>query len=95
MQVNGVPLVQLPEKKIHVIKVDMTRSQRTKYNAWMGAGRTVVRNFIAADTLMQNWAHVLQILTRCAALHCCRCVSCAVRFLYTQKLDPTHINCCT
>ena len=69
MQVNGVPLVQLPEKRVHVIKVDMTRAQRTKYNAWMGAGRTVVRNFIAADTLMQNWAHVLQILTRCTALY--------------------------
>ena len=64
MQVNGVPLVALPEKHVHVIKVHMTRAQRTKYNAWMGAGRAVVRNFIASDTLMQNWAHVLQILTR-------------------------------
>lgn len=64
IQVNGVPLVQLPEKRMHVVKVDMGHAQRTKYAAWMGAGRAVVRGFIASETLLRNWAHVLQILTR-------------------------------
>jgi hypothetical protein len=66
MQVNGLPLVRLPEKRVHVLKVDMTRPQRAKYTRWLGAGRNIVRGFIAADTVMQNWAHVLQILTRYA-----------------------------
>jgi hypothetical protein len=66
MQVDGVPLVVLPDKRVHVVKVDMPRSQRKKYAAWMAAGRSVVRRYIDADTLTRNWAHVLEILTRCA-----------------------------
>lgn len=57
--------MELPEKRIHVLKVDMLREQRSKYERWVAAARRFVEAHLEADTLLRHYSSVLEALLRC------------------------------
>lgn len=65
MQVGGRPVVELPEKRIHVVKVAMAREQRAQYERWAAAARLFVEAHLDADTLLRHYSSVLEALLRC------------------------------
>eukprot|EP00892_Ulva_mutabilis_P006202 jgi/Ulvmu1/3954/UM018_0177.1 len=64
MKVGGRSIVELPEKRIHVVKVNMLREQRSKYEQWAAAARTFVAAHLEADTLLRHYSSVLEALLR-------------------------------
>lgn len=59
-------MVELPEKRIHVVKVTMGGEQRGKYEQWAAAARAFVSAHLDADTLLRHYSSVLEALLRCA-----------------------------
>lgn len=68
-------MVELPEKRIHVVKVAMAREQRAQYERWAAAARLFVEAHLDADTLLRHYSSVLEALLRCRPrlMHACAC----------------------
>lgn len=78
MQVSGRPVVELPEKRVHIVKVAMQRKQRSKYEAWAAATRPFVLAHLEANTLLRHYSSILEGLLRCAPAHRCADACCRV-----------------
>uniref|UniRef100_A0A3Q3WKV6 Uncharacterized protein n=1 Tax=Mola mola TaxID=94237 RepID=A0A3Q3WKV6_MOLML len=69
-EVNGRPLVSLPEKTVCVEQVELSRSEREEYELARTEGRNTIRRYVAEGTILRNYADVLAILMRLRQ-HCC------------------------
>lgn len=61
---NGHRLVELPPRNVNIVPVVLSAAEQAKYKRWEEAGRRVVAGHLAADTLMQNYTAVLEIILR-------------------------------
>lgn len=57
-------LVGLPPKTIETCYVDLSAEERELYDQMEGEAKTVVRNYISADSVMNNYSTVLSIILR-------------------------------
>ncbi|KAM9354767.1 helicase-like transcription factor isoform 2-T2 [Pholidichthys leucotaenia] len=69
-QVNGCPLVLLPEKSVYVEQVELSRSERDNYELARAEGRSTIGSYVADGSFMTNYADVLVILMRLRQLCC-------------------------
>uniref|UniRef100_A0A671VFK7 Helicase like transcription factor n=1 Tax=Sparus aurata TaxID=8175 RepID=A0A671VFK7_SPAAU len=69
-EVNGRPLVFLPEKTVCVEQVELSRTEREEYELARNEGRNTIRRYVAEGTVLRNYADVLAILMRLRQ-HCC------------------------
>ncbi|KAM4625187.1 helicase-like transcription factor isoform 2-T2 [Polymixia lowei] len=69
-EVNGRPLVSLPEKTVCVEQVELTQQERHEYELARTAGKTAISRYVAEGTVLRNYADVLAILMRLRQ-HCC------------------------
>ncbi|XP_020494331.2 helicase-like transcription factor [Labrus bergylta] len=69
-EVNGRPLVFLPEKTVSVEQVEMSQSEREEYELARNEGRSTISRYVAEGTVLRNYADVLAILMRLRQ-HCC------------------------
>ncbi|XP_036927016.1 helicase-like transcription factor [Acanthopagrus latus] len=69
-EVNGRPLVLLPEKTVCVEQVELSRTEREEYELARNEGRNTIRRYVAEGTVLRNYADVLAILMRLRQ-HCC------------------------
>ncbi|KAG7238033.1 hypothetical protein INR49_031387 [Caranx melampygus] len=69
-EVNGRPLVSLPEKKVYVEQVELSQQEREEYELARNEGRNTIRRYVAEGTVLRNYADVLSILMRLRQ-HCC------------------------
>ncbi|XP_051942734.1 helicase-like transcription factor isoform X2 [Hippocampus zosterae] len=69
-EVNGRPLVTLPEKSVCVEQVELSASEREEYELAHNEGRHTIGRYLAEGTVLRNYADVLAILMRLRQ-HCC------------------------
>uniref|UniRef100_UPI0037E857EC helicase-like transcription factor n=1 Tax=Semicossyphus pulcher TaxID=241346 RepID=UPI0037E857EC len=69
-EVNGRPLVSLPEKTVCVEQVELSQSEREEYELARNEGRSTISRYVAEGTVLRNYADVLAILMRLRQ-HCC------------------------
>ncbi|EFN54350.1 hypothetical protein CHLNCDRAFT_135608 [Chlorella variabilis] len=69
-QVNGRPLVALPDKTVHQVAVQLDAASRAKYERWQAAGRAIVERHLEEGTLLQNYTMVLEVLLRPRQICC-------------------------
>ncbi|KAM9341379.1 helicase-like transcription factor [Symphorus nematophorus] len=69
-EVNGRPLVSLPEKTVSVEQVELSQSEREEYELARKEGRNTISRYVAEGTVLRNYADVLSILMRLRQ-HCC------------------------
>lgn len=63
-QVDGRPLVELPQKTVYRVVVKLDPASRAKYTRWQEAGREIVQYHLQHGTLLANYTAVLEILLR-------------------------------
>ena len=71
-QVNGKPLVALPDKDIRVRHLDFNEEEAAIYKAYEEQGRKVIQKFLKRGTLLKNYAHVFALMMRLRQLCCHR-----------------------
>ncbi|KAM9842904.1 helicase-like transcription factor [Aulostomus maculatus] len=69
-ELNGRPLVVLPEKTVCVEQVELSQSEREEYQLARNEGRNIISRYVAEGTVLRNYADVLVILMRLRQ-HCC------------------------
>lgn len=69
-EVNGRPLVSLPEKTVYVEQVEMSQTEREEYELARKEGKNTIGRYVAEGTVLRNYADVLAILMRLRQ-HCC------------------------
>uniref|UniRef100_A0A7N6A577 Helicase-like transcription factor n=1 Tax=Anabas testudineus TaxID=64144 RepID=A0A7N6A577_ANATE len=69
-EVNGRPLVSLPEKTVCVEKVELSQAEREEYELARNEGRNTIGRYVSEGTVLSNYAHVLAILMRLRQLCC-------------------------
>lgn len=69
-EVNGRPLVCLPEKTVCVEQVELSQPEREEYELARNEGRNTIRRYVAEGTVLRNYADVLAVLMRLRQ-HCC------------------------
>ncbi|XP_049452443.1 helicase-like transcription factor isoform X1 [Epinephelus fuscoguttatus] len=69
-ELNGRPLVSLPEKTVCVEQVELSQSERDEYELARNEGRKTIRRYVAEGSVLRNYADVLAILMRLRQ-HCC------------------------
>ncbi|XP_074517605.1 helicase-like transcription factor [Sebastes fasciatus] len=69
-EVNGRPLVSLPEKTVCVEQVELSQSEREEYELARNEGRNIIGRYVNEGTILRNYADVLAILMRLRQ-HCC------------------------
>ncbi|XP_070698895.1 helicase-like transcription factor [Pempheris klunzingeri] len=69
-EVNGRPLVTLPEKTVCVEQVELSQSEREEYELARNEGRNTIGRYVAEGSILRNYADVLAILMRLRQ-HCC------------------------
>ncbi|KAM3870955.1 helicase-like transcription factor [Diretmus argenteus] len=69
-EVNGRPLVSLPEKTVCVEQVELSQQEREEYELARTEGRNTIGRYVAEGTVLRNYADVLVILMRLRQ-HCC------------------------
>ncbi|XP_061157136.1 helicase-like transcription factor isoform X2 [Syngnathus typhle] len=69
-QVDGCPLVTLPEKSVYVEQVELSAAEREEYDVALNEGRHTVGRYVAEGSVLRNYADVLAILMRLRQ-HCC------------------------
>ncbi|CAJ1074379.1 helicase-like transcription factor isoform X1 [Xyrichtys novacula] len=69
-EVNGRPLVSLPEKTVCVEQVELSQAEREEYELARKEGRSTISRYVAEETVLRNYADVLVILMK-LRLHCC------------------------
>lgn len=69
-EVNGRPLVSLPEKTVCVEQVELSQPEREEYELARNEGRNTIGRYIAEGSVLRNYADVLVILMRLRQLCC-------------------------
>ncbi|XP_034531101.1 helicase-like transcription factor [Notolabrus celidotus] len=69
-EVNGRPLVSLPEKTVCVEQVELSQAEREEYELARNEGRSTISRYVAEGSVLRNYADVLVILMRLRQ-HCC------------------------
>jgi len=69
-QVNGKPIVQLPNKNVIVRKLEFNEEERMRYNAMEQHGREIIIRLLRRHALLKNYAHVFAIMMRLRQLCC-------------------------
>lgn len=69
-EVNGRPLVVLPEKAVFVEQVELSPEERTEYTLANNEGQNTIRRYVAEGSVLKNYADVLAILMRLRQLCC-------------------------
>lgn len=69
-EVNGRPLVAMPEKTVCVEQVELSQSEREEYELARNEGRNIIGRYLTEGTVLKNYADVLAILMRLRQ-HCC------------------------
>ncbi|XP_034714305.1 helicase-like transcription factor [Etheostoma cragini] len=69
-EVNGRPLVSLPEKAVCVEQVELSQTEREEYELARNEGKNTISKYVAEGTVLRNYADVLAILMRLRQ-HCC------------------------
>ncbi|CAK6979998.1 helicase-like transcription factor [Scomber scombrus] len=69
-EVNGRPLVCLPEKTVCVEQVELSQPEREEYELARNEGRNTISRYMAEGTVLRNYADVLAVLMRLRQ-HCC------------------------
>uniref|UniRef100_A0A8C4FBM4 Helicase-like transcription factor n=1 Tax=Dicentrarchus labrax TaxID=13489 RepID=A0A8C4FBM4_DICLA len=69
-EVNGRPLVSLPEKTVCVEQVELSQPEREEYELARNEGKNTIGRYVAEGTVLRNYADVLAILMRLRQ-YCC------------------------
>ncbi|XP_061700435.1 helicase-like transcription factor isoform X2 [Syngnathoides biaculeatus] len=69
-EVDGLPLVTLPEKSVCVEQVELSAAEREEYELAREEGRHTIGRYVAEGTVLRNYADVLSILMRLRQ-YCC------------------------
>lgn len=75
-QVNGKPLVELPDRQVFVQPVELSLEERKLYDSMAREGKLVIGKYFKTGNVLQNYADVLAILMRLRQL-CCHPKLCA------------------
>ncbi|KAK9115496.1 hypothetical protein Sjap_014443 [Stephania japonica] len=62
--IDGKPIINLPPKTVHLIKVDFSMEERAFYSKLEADSRSQFKAYAAAGTLRQNYANILIMLLR-------------------------------
>ncbi|XP_059078743.1 helicase-like transcription factor isoform X2 [Tigriopus californicus] len=71
-QINGKPLVNLPNKTVEVQMVDFKKEEKIVYDAYLSHGREIIARYMRRGTLLKNYAHVFAVMMRLRQLACHR-----------------------
>uniref|UniRef100_A0A0D9W9X0 RING-type domain-containing protein n=1 Tax=Leersia perrieri TaxID=77586 RepID=A0A0D9W9X0_9ORYZ len=62
--IDGEPIIKLPPKTIELSKIDFTKEERTFYMIIEEGSREKFKEYAAAGTIRENYAHILVLLLR-------------------------------
>lgn len=88
-QVDGKPLVELPDRQVYVQPVELSLEERKLYDSMAKEGKLVIGKYFKTGNILHNYADVLAILMRLRQL-CCHPKLCAA----ASALSSTE-NCST
>ncbi|XP_068435943.1 helicase-like transcription factor [Clinocottus analis] len=69
-EVDGRPLVAMPEKTVCVETVELSQWEREEYELARNEGKNTIGRYVTEGTVLRNYADVLAILMRLRQ-HCC------------------------
>jgi len=75
-QVDGKPLVELPDRQVFIQPVELSLEERQLYDSMAKEGKLVIGKYFKTGTVLNNYADVLAILMRLRQL-CCHPKLCA------------------
>ncbi|KAK3589957.1 hypothetical protein CHS0354_034979 [Potamilus streckersoni] len=88
-KVNNKPLVELPERKVYLEHITLSREERDAYDSMQNEGKLIVNAYFKQGTLLHNYGDVLAILMRLRQLCCHPFLVAKV----TTTLKETHDSC--
>lgn len=62
--INGRPILQLPEKVVEFVDLDLSPEERAIYNAVEHRARVRVNKFLKAGTVLKHYHIILVLLCR-------------------------------
>ncbi|MBN3326808.1 HLTF factor, partial [Atractosteus spatula] len=68
--IKGKPVVELPQRNVHVQHVTLTEDERRVYKAVQKEGRSIIGRYFREGTVLTNYADVLAILVRLRQVCC-------------------------
>ena len=71
-QVNGKPIVDLPNKSVTITELKFTEEETIIYKAWESEGQEIIQKYQQKGTLLNNYAHVFAVMMRLRQLCCHR-----------------------
>jgi DNA repair protein RAD5 len=66
---DGKPIVALPPRTITLTAVEFNQEESELYQQLWNSSKNQVAHFIEAGTLMENYAHILELLLRLRQVH--------------------------
>ncbi|XP_045179859.2 helicase-like transcription factor isoform X2 [Mercenaria mercenaria] len=69
-EVNGKPLVELPERKVYIEHVKLSEDEKKVYDSMQNEGKLIVSKYFKQGTLLHHYGDVLAILMRLRQLCC-------------------------
>ncbi|KAI8065723.1 SNF2 family N-terminal domain-containing protein [Gongronella butleri] len=67
---NNNPIVQIPKKTVNIEYLTMSEPERDVYDCLYTDSKTKFNHFCAAGTVLNNYAHILHMLTRLRQASC-------------------------
>lgn len=88
MQLNGQPIFALPPIHYYLNKIPFDNSaEQELYNQFELESQTLFQQYLAADSVLQNYSHVLEVLMRMR--QCCDHMSLVKRRPRSLQVDPS------
>jgi len=69
-QINGKPLVKLPERRVVIQKIKFSDDERKLYDAMQKDGKLIICKYFRMNAVLKNYANVLAIIMRLRQLCC-------------------------
>ncbi|GFR86838.1 helicase-like transcription factor [Elysia marginata] len=69
-QLNGRPLIVLPDRHVYLEKISFGEEERAVYEAMQANGKVIIGRYFRQGTLLHHYGEVLAILTRLRQLCC-------------------------
>ena len=71
-EINGKPLVSLPDKIVNIVELEFTDEERKVYDLYKDKALHFIEKYMKRGTLLKNYAHVFAMMMRLRQLCCHR-----------------------
>ncbi|KAL5004275.1 hypothetical protein ScPMuIL_017731 [Solemya velum] len=93
MEIDGKPIIKLPERNVYIEHVKLSEDERSIYQAMLSESKLQVSKYFKLGTLLNNYGHVLAILMRLRQLCCHPLLLAKATAAIQETLDSSEYGC--